>query len=64
MAIDIKLVKKDGFTAGFEHVANRITRAAGKQIRIAEEPKKTTGAVKDLMEVLKQSLNAPGKKRA
>ncbi len=39
-------------------------KAAGKQIRVAEEPKKTTGAVKDLMEVLKQSLNTPGKKRA
>ncbi len=39
-------------------------KAAGKQIRIAEEPKKTTGAVKDLMEVLKQSLNTPGRKRA
>ena len=40
-------------------------KAAGKQIRIAEEPKKTTGAVKDLMEILKQSLNTgPAKKRA
>ncbi len=39
-------------------------KAAGKQIRIAEEPKKTTGAVKDLMEILKQSLNASNKKRA
>jgi low affinity Fe/Cu permease len=32
MAIDIKLVKKNGFAAGFEHVANRITRAAGSSI--------------------------------
>jgi DNA end-binding protein Ku len=40
-------------------------KAAGKQIRVAEEPKKATGAVKDLMEILKQSLNAgAGKKRA
>ncbi|HEY0059687.1 MAG TPA: Ku protein [Flavisolibacter sp.] len=39
-------------------------KAAGKQIRIAEEPKKTTGAVKDLMEILKQSLNTGTKKRA
>ncbi|HVG12720.1 MAG TPA: Ku protein [Flavisolibacter sp.] len=39
-------------------------KAAGKQIRIAEEPKKTTGAVKDLMEILKQSLNTSSKKRA
>lgn len=27
MAIDIKLVKKNGFAAGFENVANRITKA-------------------------------------
>jgi DNA end-binding protein Ku len=39
-------------------------KAAGKQIRIAEGPKKTTGAVKDLMEILKQSLNTGTKKRA
>jgi DNA end-binding protein Ku len=38
-------------------------KAAGKSIHIAEEPKKATGAVKDLMEVLKQSLEK-GKKRA
>jgi len=38
-------------------------KAAGKSISIAEEPKKATGAVKDLMEVLKQSLEK-GKKRA
>ena len=38
-------------------------KAAGKAIHIAEEPKKATGAVKDLMEVLKQSLEK-GKKRA
>jgi DNA end-binding protein Ku len=40
-------------------------KAAGKQIRIVDEPKKTSGAVKDLMEVLKASLeNNPKKKRA
>jgi DNA end-binding protein Ku len=39
-------------------------KAAGKQIRIADEPKKATGAVKDLMEILKQSLNTSSKKRA
>lgn len=38
-------------------------KASGKAIHIAEEPKKATGAVKDLMEVLKQSLEK-GKKRA
>lgn len=39
-------------------------KASGKQIRVAEEPKKATGAVKDLMEVLKQSLETKSKKRA
>ncbi|MEJ7913120.1 MAG: Ku protein [Chitinophagaceae bacterium] len=39
-------------------------KAAGKQVRIAEQPKETTGAVKDLMEILKQSLNTGSKKRA
>jgi DNA end-binding protein Ku len=40
-------------------------KAAGKQIRIVDEPKKTTGAVKDLMEILKESLNTTStKKRA
>lgn len=38
-------------------------KAAGKQIHIAE-PKKTTATVKDLMEVLKQSLSNGSKKRA
>lgn len=37
-------------------------KAAGKQIRIATEPKKATATVKDLMSVLKESLNT--KKRA
>ncbi len=39
-------------------------KAAGKQIRIATEPKKSTATVKDLMSVLKESLNAHTKKRA
>lgn len=39
-------------------------KAAGKKIRVATEPKKTAGAVKDLMAVLKESLNAKTKKRA
>lgn len=38
-------------------------KAAGKHIRIATEPRKHTAAVKDLMEVLKQSLES-GKKTA
>jgi DNA end-binding protein Ku len=32
-------------------------KAAGKQIRVATEPKKATATVKDLMSVLKESLN-------
>lgn len=39
-------------------------KAAGKQIRIVTEPKKATATVKDLMSVLKESLNAKTKKRA
>jgi DNA end-binding protein Ku len=39
-------------------------KAAGKQIRIVSEPKKSTAAVKDLMAVLKQSLEAGSKKTA
>ena len=38
-------------------------KAAGKHIQIATEPRKHTAAVKDLMEVLKQSLES-GKKTA
>ena len=38
-------------------------KAAGKQIRIAEEPKKAPAAVKDLMEILKQSLSTGGSKK-
>jgi DNA end-binding protein Ku len=36
-------------------------KAAGKNIRIVTEPKKQTAAVKDLMAVLKQSLETPKK---
>jgi DNA end-binding protein Ku len=39
-------------------------KAAGKQIRVVTEPKKSTATVKDLMSVLKESLNAHSKKRA
>ncbi len=53
---------KDTYIAELKKIIK--AKAAGKQIRIAEEPKKTTGAVKDLMEILKQSLNTGSKKRA
>jgi DNA end-binding protein Ku len=53
---------KDTYIAELQKLIK--AKAAGKQIRIAEEPKKATGAVKDLMEVLKQSLNTTNKKRA
>lgn len=53
---------KDTYIAELKKIIK--AKAAGKQIRIAEEPKKTTGAVKDLMEILKQSLNTNSKKRA
>jgi DNA end-binding protein Ku len=53
---------KDTYTSELKKIIK--AKAAGKQIRIAEEPKKTTGAVKDLMEILKQSLNSSTKKRA
>lgn len=39
-------------------------KAAGKNIHIATEPKKQTAAVKDLMAVLKQSLQSGSKKTA
>ena len=39
-------------------------KASGKQIHIAAEPKQTTATVKDLMSVLKESLNTKAKKRA
>ena len=39
-------------------------KAAGKNIRIVTEPKKSTAAVKDLMSVLKQSLENTSKKTA
>jgi len=39
-------------------------KAAGKEIHIAEPMKKATATVKDLMSVLKESLNTGSKKRA
>lgn len=50
---------KDTYVAEMKKLIK--AKAAGKQIRVAEEPKKATGAVKDLMEVLKQSLNTKKK---
>jgi DNA end-binding protein Ku len=54
---------KDTYIAELKKVIK--AKAAGKDIHIAE-PKKATATVKDLMEVLKQSLDtaAPKKKRA
>ena len=55
---------KDTYIAALKKMIK--SKAAGKTIRIAE-PKKTTATVKDLMEVLKQSLEAGSgtkKKRA
>lgn len=51
---------KDKYNEALKKVIK--AKAAGKQIRIAE-PKKATATVKDLMEVLKESLNN-SKKRA
>ena len=52
---------KDTYVAELKKVIK--AKAAGKQIHIAE-PKKSTATVKDLMEVLKQSLEAtPSKKK-
>lgn len=52
---------KDTYTDELKRIIK--AKAAGKQIRIATEPKKETATVKNLMEVLKQSLNT-SKKRA
>jgi DNA end-binding protein Ku len=38
-------------------------KAAGKQIRIVEGPKKTPAAVKDLMDILKESLNTTSSRK-
>ena len=51
---------KDTYVAELKKVIK--AKAAGKNIRIAE-PKKSTAAVKDLMEVLKQSLDTGSKKK-
>ncbi|TCZ69598.1 Ku protein [Flaviaesturariibacter aridisoli] len=52
---------KDDYTASLKKVIK--AKAAGKHIRIAE-PEERSATVKDLMEVLKQSLEGKGKKRA
>lgn len=52
---------KDSYIDALKKVID--AKAAGKQIRIVDEPKKTTGAVKDLMEVLKASLEGNTKKK-
>jgi DNA end-binding protein Ku len=52
---------KDTYVSELKKVIK--AKAAGKQIRIVDEPKKPTGAVKDLMEVLKASLEGSGKKK-
>ena len=51
---------KDTYVAELKKIIK--AKAAGKSIRVAE-PKKTTATVKDLMEVLKQSLEGTGGKR-
>jgi DNA end-binding protein Ku len=51
---------KDTYIAALKKVIK--AKAAGKDVKVAE-PKKTSAAVKDLMEVLKESLNTK-KKRA
>jgi DNA end-binding protein Ku len=51
---------KDNYIASLKKVIK--AKAAGKHIRIAE-PEEKTATVKDLMDVLKQSLDK-GKKRA
>jgi len=52
---------KDTYVAELKKVIK--AKAAGKNIRIADQPKKPTGAVKDLMEELKKSLEGGGKKK-
>ncbi|RYY67103.1 MAG: Ku protein [Chitinophagaceae bacterium] len=52
---------KDDYIASLKKVIK--AKAAGKLIRIAE-PEERSATVKDLMEVLKQSLEGKGKKRA
>ena len=53
---------KDTYVNELEKIIK--AKAAGKQIHIATEPKKSTAAVKDLMSVLKQSLETSSKKTA
>lgn len=52
---------KDTYVSELKKVIK--AKAAGKNIRIADEPKKPTGTVKDLMEELKKSLEGGGKKK-
>lgn len=52
---------KDTYVAELKKVIK--AKAAGKNIRIADQPKKPTGTVKDLMEELKKSLEGGGKKK-
>ncbi|RYY39177.1 MAG: Ku protein [Chitinophagaceae bacterium] len=52
---------KDNYIASLKKVIK--AKAAGKNIRIAE-PEERSATVKDLMDVLKQSLEGKGKKRA
>jgi DNA end-binding protein Ku len=52
---------KDTYVAELKKVIK--AKAAGKNIRIADEPKKPTGTVKDLMEELKKSLEGGSKKK-
>ena len=53
---------KDTYIEELEKIIK--AKAAGKQIRIVTAPKKSTATVKDLMSVLKQSLEANAKKTA
>jgi len=52
---------KDTYVAELKKLIK--AKSAGKQIRIVEGPKKATGAVKDLMEVLKASLEGGSKRK-
>lgn len=53
---------KDTYVDEMEKIIK--AKAAGKQIRVATEPKKSTATVKDLMSVLKQSLETKTRKTA
>jgi DNA end-binding protein Ku len=53
---------KDNYINELEKIIK--AKAAGKNIKIVSEPKKSTATVKDLMSVLKQSLENNNKKTA